>query len=154
LRVNGLHWPEKPIPLTKGEHVGPSVFVSGLLLFLFLAVGTTAGAAETDQGKQFYMQYCASCHGKDGRGNGPVSSYLKIKVPNLTLLKKNNKGIYPLSKVMSAIDGSRAVRAHGDREMPVWGEIFRKEAEPAKYTELTSLLKTKMIAEYVATLQR
>lgn len=83
-----------------------------------------------------------------------MSPYLKIKAPDLTLLKKNNKGIYPMSKVMSAIDGSRTVRAHGDSEMPVWGEIFRKEVEPAKYTELTALLKIKLIAEYVATLQR
>ena len=126
----------------------------GLLLFFFLAVGTSAGAAETDSGKQLYTQYCSSCHGMEGRGNGPVTPYLKIKVPDLTLLKKNNKGIYPMSKVMSAIDGSRAVRAHGDREMPVWGEIFRKEAESAKYSELTALLKGKLIAEYVATLQR
>ena len=83
-----------------------------------------------------------------------MSPYLKIKAPDLTLLKKKNQGIYPMSKVMSAIDGSRAVRAHGDREMPVWGEIFRKEAESAKYTELTSLLKIKIIAEYLATIQR
>jgi mono/diheme cytochrome c family protein len=126
----------------------------GLLFFFFLAVGTSARAAETDSGKQLYKQYCSSCHGMEGRANGPVSPYLKIKVPDLTLLKKNNQGIYPMAKVMSAIDGSRAVRAHGDREMPVWGEIFRKEAEDAKYTELTALLKGKLIAEYVATLQR
>jgi mono/diheme cytochrome c family protein len=129
-------------------------FVFRTALFLCLGLGTTVWAGATDAGQQFYIQYCASCHGKDGRGNGPVSPYLKIKPPDLTLLKKNNKGTYPLGKVMSAIDGSRVVRAHGDREMPVWGEIFRKEAEPAKYTELTSLLKTKVIAEYIATLQR
>jgi mono/diheme cytochrome c family protein len=137
-----------------GADVKVNTLVLGTVLFLCLGLETKIWAAETDQGQQFFMQYCASCHGKDGRGNGPVSPYLKIKVPNLTLLKKNNKGIYPMAKVMSAIDGSRVVRAHGDREMPVWGEIFRKEAEAAKYTELTSLLKTKMIAEYVATLQR
>jgi mono/diheme cytochrome c family protein len=138
--------------INKGESVKPNA--RRLLLFCFLVVGTPAGAAETDSGKQLYMQYCSSCHGINGRGNGPVTPYLKIKVPDLTLLKKNNRGIYPLSKVMSAIDGSRAVRAHGDREMPVWGEIFRKEAEDAKYSELTALLKGKLIAEYVATLQR
>jgi hypothetical protein len=55
---------------------------------------------------------------------------------------------------MSSIDGSRAVRAHGDREMPIWGEVFRKEAEAGRFTELTSLLKARAIAEYVATLQR
>ena len=82
------------------------------------------------------MQYCSSCHGEDGRGNGPVSAYLKIKVPDLTLLRKNNKGIYPTDKVMSAIDGRRPVRGHGDSEMPVWGEVFRKEAAGGKYAEL------------------
>ena len=134
--------------------MNPSVLVSGFLIFFFLVVGTSAGAAETDQGKQLYMQYCSSCHGKDGRGNGSVSPYLKIKVPDLTLLAKENKGIYPLDDVMATIDGRRAVRTHGDRDMPVWGEIFRKETEQGKYPELTSLLKAKVIAEYVATLQR
>lgn len=132
----------------------PSVLVSGFLIFFFLAVGTWAGAGETDQGKQLYMQYCSSCHGKDGRGNGSVSPYLKIKVPDLTLLAKKKKGIYPLDDVMATIDGRRLVRAHGDREMPVWGEVFTKKLESEKYTELTTLLKTKVIAEYIATLQK
>ena len=91
----------------------------GLLVLLFFGLENWTAAGETDQGKQFYMQYCSSCHGKDGRGNGPVSSHLKVKPPDLTLLKKNNKGIYPTARVISAIDGSHAVRAHGDREMPV-----------------------------------
>lgn len=73
--------------INKGEPVKPNA--RGLLLFFLLAVGTSAGAAEKDAGKQLYMQYCSSCHGIDGRGNGPVSPYLKIKVPDLTLLKKN-----------------------------------------------------------------
>ena len=75
-------------------------------------------------------------------------------MPNLTLLRGNNKGAYPLDRVMSSIDGRRVVRAHGDRNMPVWGEVFREENEKQKYTELTSLLKVKLIAEYVGTLQK
>jgi mono/diheme cytochrome c family protein len=134
--------------------VKPSMLVSGFLIFFFLAVGASAGAGETDQGKQLYMQYCSSCHGKDGRGNGSVSPYLKIKVPDLTLLAKKKKGIYPLDDVMATIDGRRLVRAHGDREMPVWGEVFTKKLESEKYTELTTLVKTKVIAEYIATLQK
>ena len=130
------------------------MIASGIIVALWLTFNGRAEVAETDQGRQMYLQYCSSCHGKDGSGNGPVSSYLKVKPPNLTLLKKANNGIYPLNKVMSAIDGSRAVRAHGDREMPVWGEIFRKEAVSGKYPELTSVLEVKLIAEYVATLQK
>ena len=125
------------------------------VLSLTLPAGVMAG--EAGQGQQLYDKYCSSCHGKDGRGKGSVSSYLKIKVPDLTLLKRNNKGIYPLDKVMTSIDGSRVVRGHGDKAMPVWGEVFETEArktESAKYPILTSLLKTQAIAEYIASLQR
>ena len=85
--------------------------VSGVVLLFSIAVGIEIAAAE--QGKQFYMQYCGSCHGNDGRGNGSVSPYLKITVPDLTVLEKKNKGIYPLDDVMATIDGRRAVRSHG-----------------------------------------
>jgi mono/diheme cytochrome c family protein len=132
----------------------PNTLACLLTLVLLWCFSTLAWGAEVDQGQRLYLQYCSSCHGKDGRGNGTVTPYLKLKVPDLSLLKKNHKGIYPVSDVMAAIDGSRAVRAHGDRQMPVWGEQFRKEAEKEKYTELTSLLKAKVIAEYLATLQR
>jgi mono/diheme cytochrome c family protein len=111
-------------------------------------------AADANGGRQMYFKYCASCHGIEGKGNGPVSRDLKVKVPDLTVLKSKNKGIYPTDRVMSSIDGSRVVRAHGDRNMPVWGEVFREEHEKQKHTELTSLLKTKLIAEYVGTLQK
>ena len=112
-----------------------------LLLFSFLAVGASAEAGETDSGKQLYMQYCSFCHGMDDRGNGSVSPYLKIKVPDLTLLKKNNKGIYPMSKVMSAIDGSRVVRGHGDREMPVWEKFFAREPKAQSIVSLRHSLR-------------
>lgn len=131
-----------------------SIWFFLLTLVLSWSSGTTLLSAATDQGEIFYVQYCSSCHGKDGRGDGSVSPYLKLKIPDLSLLKKSHKGIYPLDDVMAAIDGRRSVRAHGDRQMPVWGEVFKKEVEKQKYSELTSLLKAKMIAEYVARLQR
>ena len=131
-----------------------NIWVYLLTLALLWFFSPLAWGAEVDQGQKLYLQYCGSCHGKDGRGNGTVTPYLKLKVPDLSLLKKNHKGIYPFNDVMTAIDGSRAVRGHGDRQMPVWGEVFRKEVEKEKYTELTALLKAKVIAEYVATLQR
>ena len=85
---------------------------------------------------------------------GDVSAFLKVKVPDLTLLKKNNKGIYPLDQVILAIDGRRKLRSHGDPKMPVWGESFIRETKDPKTAEVTVGLKEKAIAEYVATLQR
>jgi mono/diheme cytochrome c family protein len=111
-------------------------------------------AAESNSGKQMYLQYCSSCHGKDGKGDGTVSRDLKVRVPDLTELAKKNRGVYPLDDVMATIDGRRLVRGHGDRNMPVWGESFHSESEGKKYPELTTLLKAKIIAEYVAILQK
>lgn len=122
--------------------------VLSVVLFSYAALK----AAQVDAGKEFYLKHCSSCHGEEGHGNGPVGKYLRVKVPDLTLIKRKNNGIFPLDKVMAAIDGRRDVRGHGSREMPVWGEIFQRQQEKAP--ERTTLLKAKIIAEYVGALQR
>jgi len=124
--------------------------IASTLGFSYFTV--TLAAESSSSGNQMYLQYCSSCHGKDGKGDGSVSRDLKVRVPDLTGLAKKNKGVYPLDDVMATIDGRRSVRGHGDRNMPVWGESFRSEGK--KYPELTTLLKGKIIAEYVATLQK
>lgn len=128
--------------------------LQGLMLALvFMSVSITY-AADANQGKEMYLQYCSSCHGQDGRGSGAVSAFLKVKVPDLTVLKKNNKGIYPVDRVILAIDGRRKLRTHGDPKMPVWGESFSREVKEPKSGEVTVGLREKAIAEYIATLQR
>ena len=74
-------------------------------------------------GPEMYKTWCASCHGTDGRGNGPVASALKKPPTNLTQLSKKNGGKFPTSQVREYIDG-RGTQAHGTREMPVWGEAL------------------------------
>jgi mono/diheme cytochrome c family protein len=138
----------------KGKHVKKQMNVWGFILGLVFMGQSIAYAANANQGKEMYVQYCSSCHGKDGRGSGSVSAFLKVKVPDLTLLKKKNKGVYPMEQVMFAIDGRRKARSHGDPAMPVWGESFSAEVQDPKSTEVTVALKEKAIAEYVATLQR
>jgi mono/diheme cytochrome c family protein len=115
---------------------------------------SVASGAAADAGKDTYVQYCSSCHGIDGRGGGAVSAYLNVKVPDLSTLRKRNKGVYPADLVILAIDGRRKIRGHGDPKMPVWGEIFNREVKDPKVTEVVTVQKEKMIADYVATLQR
>jgi mono/diheme cytochrome c family protein len=98
------------------------LFFSALMLVAFSSQRVTA--AETDQGQKLFMQYCSSCHGKDAKGKGPLAPHLKIKIPDLSLLKQKNKGAYPLDYVMSTIDGRRAVRGHGDRECRFGARAF------------------------------
>jgi mono/diheme cytochrome c family protein len=76
-------------------------------------------------GKEMYISYCAVCHGTDGKGGGPAASALKVPPTDLTLLSKTNGGKYPALKVTSSIRGEAALPAHGSKEMPVWGTLFR-----------------------------
>ena len=77
-------------------------------------------------GKVQYRRYCASCHGMDAKGDGAVAHALTKKPSDLTVLAKDNKGVFPEEKVVHVIDGSSVVEAHGTREMPVWGLAFSR----------------------------
>ena len=96
------------------------------LIIFGLTVGY-AGAVQAgavDIGKSEFQSSCASCHGADGKGKGPVSEQLKTPPSDLTALSKNNNGVFPTSAVYETIYGSKTVPAHGTREMPIWGERF------------------------------
>ncbi len=75
-------------------------------------------------GADLYRAYCASCHGKHGKGDGPVAAALKATVPDLTMIAKNNGGKFPAARVRRIIEGQGMIASHGSREMPVWGPIF------------------------------
>lgn len=75
-------------------------------------------------GKQMYTNYCAPCHGTDGRGNGPAASALKTPATDLTALMKNNHGKYPDAHVTAILEFGTEVQAHGSANMPVWGPIL------------------------------
>jgi mono/diheme cytochrome c family protein len=92
--------------------------------------GLTAGfasavqAEDVDIGKAEFQSSCASCHGTDGKGKGPVGEQLKVPPSDLTVLAKNNNGAFPTNAVYETIYGSKASPAHGTREMPIWGDRF------------------------------
>jgi mono/diheme cytochrome c family protein len=75
-------------------------------------------------GKEMFMSYCAACHGKDAKGDGPAAPALKAVPPDLTILAKRNGGKYPADKVTSILRGQTSLVSHGDQEMPVWGRVF------------------------------
>jgi len=76
-------------------------------------------------GQEMYTNYCAVCHGTDGKGNGPAAGALKVPPPDLTALAAKNGGKYPSSKVSSIIGGEEVLAAHGSKDMPIWGHLFR-----------------------------
>jgi mono/diheme cytochrome c family protein len=88
------------------------------------------GADKLDIGKSEYEQSCASCHGLDGRGKGSFAQAMELSVTDLTTLAKRNGGVFPVSRVYEVIDGREAVKAHGTREMPIWGKHYSVSAAP------------------------
>lgn len=83
-----------------------------------------AQAEDVDIGRSEFQSSCATCHGVDGKGKGPVAEQLKVPPSDLTTLARNNNGVFPASAVYEIIYGSKTIPAHGSREMPIWGERF------------------------------
>ena len=76
-----------------------------------------------------FERSCAICHGFNGKGKGVMSDSLTKQPSDLTILSKNNNGHFPFAKVYQVIEGSPKVGIHGSRDMPVWGDRYRKEAK-------------------------
>ena len=130
----------------------------------FLAVAILAGAQEQEKvikhvpvkatspasGQEMYTNYCAVCHGKDGKGNGPAAEALKVPPPDLTFLAQKNSGKYPSMRVASIIRGEAALPAHGTKEMPIWGSLFwnMSQGHPSEVQQRVANLN-----EYVESLQ-
>lgn len=111
------------------------------------------GKDDIAAGRADFQDYCASCHGSDARGGGPVAAYLVRHPPDLTTLEARNGGIFPTDGVFFVIDGRADVGVHGPREMPVWGFGFGPDQGADGNEEATRQRILNIIA-YLKTLQR
>lgn len=98
-----------------------------LLGSALLAAGLASAQDRKDPGRREYRTSCASCHGAEGKGDGPMAASLNKPPSNLTLLAQRNGGVFPAQRVQQVIDGRAEVKPHGSREMPVWGERFTNQ---------------------------
>ena len=96
----------------------------GALIGFAASAARAQGGAKRLSGELEFREYCAQCHGIDGTGDGPVAPALRQQPANLTLLAKNNGGVFPAKQVRDFIYGTRTVASHGPREMPIWGYAF------------------------------
>jgi len=110
-----------------------------------LTIALSSQAADVAEGIDLYRNHCAACHGAYGEGDGPAAPAMRTMVPNLRVLARRNGDVFPADAVTAYIDGRQLNAAHGNREMPIWGDVFRspdqKEARE-RIDSLVAFLKT------------
>jgi len=142
------HWAKGRRSLKRGI-----VTLIGLAL---ITATSTAWANEITRGRATYLQYCASCHGLTADGDGPVAPSLSIPPANLRRLGERYGNPLPEDQIARFIDGRADVRAHGPRDMPVWGFRFYPEARGSeravgnRIADLVAYLQSIQTAAHVA----
>jgi mono/diheme cytochrome c family protein len=127
-----------------------------LPLAAFMASGQTTTIKEvpvrpahTNEGADLFNQYCAVCHGKDGKGGGPAAAAWKKAPTDLTEIAHANKGTFPELRVTEAIEGLTTLAAHGTPEMPVWGSLL----SGSKHDEMMAKIRVYSLMKYIEQIQ-
>jgi mono/diheme cytochrome c family protein len=98
--------------------------------------------------KAMFDSYCAVCHGRTGVGDGPAASALAKAPADLTRISARNKGQFPEVRVKRYIEGADEVAAHGSRDMPMWGDLFRS------LNRDTAQIRIQALADYLRKMQK
>ncbi|WP_254442590.1 c-type cytochrome [Ruegeria arenilitoris] len=116
-----------------------------------LSISVPAWSQDVESGEEIYMNYCATCHGLDAIGNGPMAGVLVIQPTNLTKLVTSG-GEFPTERVVARIDGQEPLVSHGS-PMPVYGPFFEGRDATIKTDSGQSIPTSKPIADLVAYLK-
>ena len=114
---------------------------------------TAPDAVLAELGRDVYVRRCASCHGDDGRGDGPVAEALRTPPADLTRIAARRGGSFPKGEIARFVDGRFVVQAHGTREMPVWGARLGEQIPEAGVSEEVVRGQIGVVVEYLQTLQ-
>ncbi len=107
-------------------------------------------AVSPSDGKAMFMEYCATCHAPDGKGNGPAAPALKKAPADLTQLSAHTSdGKFPAVHVSRYIQGDDAVQAHGTRDMPIWGNVFKSMSRD----QMITTQRVSNLTDYVKSIQ-
>jgi mono/diheme cytochrome c family protein len=134
------------------KHASKWVMVASVTV----SFSAVALAQDIDAGKSEFRSSCATCHGTDGNGKGPLSEQLRVAPADLTVLAKKNNGVFPVNAVYEIIYGIKRIIAHGPPDMPIWGYRYyaRNTApgskKPDRNIDLSSdpdaIARTRMLA--------
>jgi mono/diheme cytochrome c family protein len=111
-------------------------FAAGIIVLSCSGTAFAGQASTSPSGFGLYTNYCASCHGPQAKGNGPMAAVLQVKPSDLTAIARRNGGKFPSDIVFRTVDGRKPVMGHGGQDMPVWGNVFQRPQEGAATPEV------------------
>jgi len=116
------------------------------------ALASAATAEDVAEGREIYMTWCATCHGAEGAGGGPMAPILTLVPTDLTALERRAEGAFPTARVVFRIDGRDPLVAHGS-PMPVYGDFFEGEVATLRTAAGQPIVTSAPIADLVAYLR-
>jgi hypothetical protein len=126
---------------------------SCIALLMVLGGATWSAAEERSPGETLYVQYCASCHGERGNGNGPVAIALAVKPSDLRTITVRHRGEFPRELLGRIIAGDEVIAAHGTRVMPIWGERLQDDVIGTVNKSAVARGRIGFLVDYLDTLQ-
>ena len=122
---------------------------------MVLSIAGVANATDylSASGETLFGKFCASCHGTDARGHGPVAKYMKAVPADLTRIAQRRGGKFPAEQIEKIIDGRIVIGAHGTRAMPIWGEELTRQQIGEPEAERGTRIVIERIVEYLRGIQ-
>ena len=123
-----------------------------MVLMALLVMPGSSFAQDVTEGENLYLDYCATCHGLDADGQGPMAPAMSLQPTNLTLLEAGNNGTFPTERVVMRIDGREPLISHGS-PMPVFGDFFEGDDTAIKAETGQPIMTSQPVVDLVAYLR-
>jgi mono/diheme cytochrome c family protein len=122
-------------------------------LTLLNSLPSHSDAQEAISGAKLFHQYCASCHGEKGTGNGPIAPYLTVKPSDLTKIAERREGRFPEDQIIRIVAGEENPPGHGVRTMPVWGEQLQDDLVGGVSKSTVARGRIAFLVDYIQAIQ-
>ncbi len=148
----------RPVVLTAAV-VSAALLTTGAFVFGFGSVARGAHHEKAEEppqiqhGRELFLENCASCHGAGAKGDGPMAADLKAPPANLTTIAARRGGEFNAAEIREIVEGRKALKSHGSREMPVWGNEFARKRKKGEGREGATRTRVHALVSYLESIQ-